>query len=231
MEPRARIRITGQLIVGMAIAGLGLLFTLDNLDVLEARDYLRYWPAGLMAVGVVQIAQARAAAGMVGGAVWLLVGAALLGNRLDYFDVDLRDFWPLLLVAVGGHLVWQAFSPNAPGQRAVDDSAMVSAVAVMGGFDRRLTSTGFRGGELTAIMGGGKLDLRQAAMADGQAVVNVFALMGGFEIIVPDTWSLRVEVMPFMGATEDKTHSLPGPSAPLLIVRGFVMMGSVELKN
>ena len=155
----------------------------------------------------------------------------LLGSRLDYFDMDLRDFWPLLLIGVGGHLVWQAFSPDAPGQRGVDDSAMVSAVAVMGGFDRRLTSTEFRGGELTAIMGGGKLDLREATMADGQAVVNVFALMGGFEIIVPETWSVRVEVTPFMGGTEDKTRTSPGPSAPRLVVRGFVMMGGVEIKN
>jgi hypothetical protein len=132
----------------------------------------------------VQIAQARAAAGVFGGLVWLVVGGALLGNRLDYFDVDLRDFWPLLLVVAGGYLVWQAFSPDAPGQRGVDDSAMVSAVAVMGGFDRRLTSTAFRGAELTAIMGGGKLDLREATMVDGQAVINVvrgFLMMGGVE--------------------------------------------------
>ena len=110
MDPHPRIRITGQLIVGMAIAGLGLLFTLDNLNVVEARDYLRYWPLALFVVGVVHIAQARAAAGMFGGGVWLLVGGALLGNRLDYFDMNVWDFWPLLLVFAGGHLVWQAYS-------------------------------------------------------------------------------------------------------------------------
>ena len=59
----------------------------------------------------------------------------------------------------------------------------------------------------------------------------MFAVMGGFEIIVPDTWSVRVEVTPFMGGIEDKTQARPGPSAPRLVVRGFVMMGGVEIKN
>jgi predicted membrane protein len=231
MEPHARIRITGQLIFGIAIASLGLLFMLDNLDVLRARDFLRYWPVALIVVGIVHIVQARTSAGAVGGIIWLLAGVVLLGSRLDYFDFDLRDYWPVALIALGGYLVWQAFSPNAPGQRGVDSSEMVSAVAVMGGFDRRLTSSEFRGGELTAIMGGGKLDLREAKMVDGQAVINVFALMGGFEILVPETWSLRLEVTPFLGGSEDKTRSSPGPSAPCLIVRGFVMMGGVEFKN
>jgi len=112
-----------------------------------------------------------------------------------------------------------------------DPGDLVSAVAVMGGFDRKITSHAFRGGELTAFMGGGKLDLRDALPAGGQAIVNVFALMGGFEIIVPETWSVSLEVTPFMGGVEDKARTSTNPSAPRLVVRGFVMMSSVEIKN
>jgi len=101
----------------------------------------------------------------------------------------------------------------------------------MGGFDRKITSKEFQNGEITAFMGGGKLDLREAAPAGGQAVLNVFALMGGFEIIVPETWSLSLEVMPFMGGIEDKTRTPANPSAPRLVLRGFVMMGGVDIKN
>ena len=64
----------------------------------------------------------------------------------------------------------------------------------MGGFERRITSHEFRGGEITAFMGGGKLDLRDAMPAGGQAVINVFAMMGGFEILVPETWRVISEV-------------------------------------
>ena len=245
MEPRAGFRITGQLFLGVAIAVVGVLFTLDNLHILRARDYLQFWPLALIAIGLVHIGQAKTSAGVVGGAIWILVGAVLLGNRLGLVSVNIWNYWPLLLVLVGGRIVLQTMSPRAPvrasdpaaltGDRfpsqTSDSADLVSAVAVMGGFDRKVTSQAFRGGELTAFMGGGKLDLRDALPAGGEAIVNVFSLMGGFEILVPDTWSVSLEVTPFMGGVEDKARTSTSPSAPRLVVRGFVMMSSVEIKN
>ena len=50
----------------------------------------------------------------------------------------------------------------------------------MSGFDRIVLADPFRGGEVSAVMGGGKLDLRRAMMPDGEtATLNVFFLMGG----------------------------------------------------
>ena len=231
MESQPRIRITGQLILGVVIATAGLLFTLDNLHILRAKDYLRYWPAVLVAIGLVHIAQAKTNYGVVGGGMWILVGATLLGNRLGLLDVNIWSYWPLVLVVVGGRIVWQTLSVDTPRERGVDTSSRVSGVAVMGGFDRKITSKEFQGGEITAFMGGGKLDLREAAPAGGQAVLNVFALMGGFEIIVPETWSLILEVTPFMGGIDDKRRTAANPSGPRLVVRGFVMMGGLDIRN
>lgn len=231
MESQPRIRITGQLILGVAIATAGLLFTLNNLHILRARDYLRYWPAVLVAIGLARIAQAKSAAGIVGGSIWIMVGGVMLGSRLGFLDVNIWSLWPLILVLVGGRIVWQTLSMDAPVDRGVDTGSKVSAVAVMGGFDRRITSKEFQDGEITAFMGGGKLDLREAAPAGGRAVLNLFALMGGFEIIVPETWSVILEVTPFMGGIEDNTRTPASPTAPRLVLRGFVMMSGVEIKN
>ena len=105
-------------------------------------------------------------------------------------------------------------------------------VAILGGVDRRVISTTFLGGDVTAFMGGGKLDLRDATMPPGaEAIVDVTAMMGGFEIRVPDTWNVSVEIVPFMGGYEDKTGHPTDPSAPRLRIRGFVMMGGVEIRN
>lgn len=230
MEPRPGIRITGQMIFGLAIAVAGVLFTLDNLHVLRAREYLEYWPIVLVAIGLLHISQAKSAAGTVGGGIWILVGVVLLGNRLGLIHANIWNFWPLILVLVGGRIVWQTMDTNRVADGA-DASAAVSAVAVMGGFERRITSQQFRGGEITAFMGGGKLDLRDAMPAGGQAVINVFAMMGGFEILVPENWRVISEVTPFMGGIEDKSRTSTNPAAPCLVLRGFVMMGGVTLKN
>jgi hypothetical protein len=175
----------------------------------------------------------------------MLIGGTLLGNRLGWLDVNIFSYWPLLLVLVGGRIVLQAMSQAGndrssgvmafPGGSQTpsggDPGDVVSAVAVMSGFQRRITSQAFRGGELTAFMGGGKLDLRNALPANGEAVVNLFAMMGGFEIVIPESWSLVVEVTPFMGGIEDKARTSTQPSAPRLILRGFVMMSGIEIKN
>jgi predicted membrane protein len=230
MEPQPGIRITGQLVLGVAIAIAGVLFTLDNLHILHARDYLRFWPVVLIAIGLVHVSQAKTAAASIGGGIWILAGTVLLGNRLGFFYANIWNFWPLILVLVGGRIVWQTMNANRvpdPG----DTSATVSAIAVMGGFERRVTSHEFRGGEITAFMGGGKLDLRDAMPAGGQAVINIFSMMGGFEIIVPETWRVISEVTPFMGGIEDRSRTSTNPTAPCLVLRGFLMMGGVTLKN
>jgi predicted membrane protein len=230
METRPGFRITGQLVLGVSIAVIGLLFTLDNLHILRARDYLQFWPVALIAIGLVHVSQARTGAGTVGGLIWILVGAVLLGNRLGFIHTHIWSLWPLILVLVGGRIVWQTLDSGRAADRG-DTSATVSAIAVMGGFERRITSQEFRGGEITAFMGGGNLDLRDALPAGGQAAINVFAMMGGFEIVVPETWRVVSEVTPFMGGIEDKSRASTNPNAPILVLRGFVMMGGVTLKN
>ena len=226
---KTRFHVTGQLITGLVLAALGVLFTLDNLEIVQARDILRYWPVVLLLVGVSQILQARSSAGMIGGSIWILVGGVLLGERLNLISNVFR-FWPLFLVGVGSYVIWQSF--NRREAPLGDRSDRVSAVAVLGGVDRRVISTTFQGGDVTAFMGGGKLDLRDATMPPGaEAIVDVTTMMGGFEIRVPEHWNVFVEIVPFMGGYEDKTAHPTDPSAPRLRIRGFVMMGGVEIRN
>jgi predicted membrane protein len=223
------VRISAQLIAGLVLAALGVLFTLDNLDILDARAILRYWPAALLIIGLSQILQARSVAGMIGGSLWILFGGVLLGERLHVISNAMR-VWPLFLVGVGAYVVWRSYNRDEVPQG--DQSERVSAVAVLGGMDRRVTAMKFQGAEVTAFMGGGKLDLREAIVPAGsEAVVDITAMMGGCEIKIPETWNVVVDLVPFMGGYEDKTRHPADPTAPRLRIRGFVMMGGVEIKN
>jgi hypothetical protein len=224
-----RIRLTSQLFAGLLLAALGVLFTLDNLQILRARDVLRYWPVIFLVIGISQLAQARSLGTMIGGSIWIVFGSVLLGERLHLISSGLR-FWPLLLVAVGVWIVVRSMTAAGPSG-AADSSARVSALAVLGGVDRRVTAEGFQGADITAFMGGGKLDLREAKIAGPEAVVDLLAVMGGFEIVTPETWHVIVDVVPLMGGYEDKTRHPTDPSAPRLRLRGFVMMGGLEVRN
>jgi predicted membrane protein len=226
----ASFRFTPQLFVGLIVIVLGVLMTLDNLQVLEAQRYLRFWPAGLIALGVVKVWNSRdGMGGAFGGFIFVVIGTWLLLEQTALVRVSFWDMWPALLVFFGLFLVWQGLS--GPRRRPAGDSnAFVNATAVLGGVARGNNSTGFRGGELTAVMGGCEIDLRHASI-DGEAVVDVFALWGGIEIRVPPDWTVVSKITPILGGVDDKTRPPQGALRHRLVLRGFVVMAGVEVKN
>jgi hypothetical protein len=116
-----------------------------------------------------------------------------------------------------------------------DPGGVVSLFTVMGEAKRASNDKPFRGGEMTAFMGGCVLDLRQASMDPGQeAVVNILAVMAGHEIWVPSGWAVAMDVVPLLGGVDDKRlpplEPLP-PDPPRLRLRGFVLMGGIVIRN
>jgi predicted membrane protein len=230
--PSVRRGPTAQVVFGLMIVVLGVLFTLDNLDLIHAGDYLRYWPAGLVAVGLLKIYHAlRDGHGWIGGLVFVAVGTWMLLNGILYFTVNIRELLPLTLVAFGGYLVWRGFGGQRR-ERASDGQSSFSALAIMGGVARRSSSQAFTGADLTAVMGGCEIDLRQASIVPGgEAVIEVFAFWGGIDIKVPEDWTVVMRAMPLMGGVEDKTRAPQGSSHKRLLIRGIVVMGGVTIKN
>ncbi len=221
---------TSQLLAGVLLAAVGILFTLDNLGLAHASAYLRYWPAGVIAIGLLKLWDSRGGhGGVLGGFVLTMIGLWLLLEATVDVRISFGDMWPMLLVLLGSHLVWRGLT----GQRRVtagDEQAGVSALAILSGVNRASYSRAFRGGDLTAILGGCEIDLRHAAI-DGEAALDVFVLCGGIEIRVPDDWTVILNVTPLMGGVEDKTRPSPGADANVLRMRGLVIMGAVEVKN
>jgi hypothetical protein len=228
-EP-ASVRITPHLIFGLLIILVGVLFTLDNLDLFDADRVFNYWPSALIVLGAAKLWQGRAehGSGLTGGLL-MLIGIWLQLEVLDYVDQSIVSFWPLLLVLAGAALVWQGLTGRR-GRPGVSNDATINAIAVLAGIERGSNAVAFRGGELTAFMGGCDIDLRQAAI-HGEAVIDVFAMWGGIDIRVPDDWRVIGRVTPIMGGFEDKTRPPRGAAVHTLVIRGFVLMGGVEIKN
>jgi hypothetical protein len=115
-----------------------------------------------------------------------------------------------------------------PGPGADTDS-VVDITAILGGFQRRISTPDFRGGDISALMGGCVLDLRESSIA-GEAELNVFAVMGGITIKCPPDWTIILKGVPVLGGFEEKTAPAPDASKRLTI-RGYAIMGGVEVRN
>jgi predicted membrane protein len=244
--------LTPQLVFGALVIVLGVLFLLDELGILQADRYARYWPAGLIAVGLLKLWQSRDGfGGALAGLIFTSAGVWLLLEELAVVRISFFDLWPLLLVFFGVYLVWQGShqrsgatleepllhtGPESPQveeprpHRPREGSATFTTVAVLGAVSRGNNSKAFRKADLIAIMGGCEIDLRQASI-DGEAVMDVFAMWGGIDLRVPEDWTVVSRVTPLLGGVEDRTRPPQGATTHRLVLRGFAIMGGIEVKN
>ena len=225
-----RPRLSAQLFIGFAVAAIGVLFTLDNLNILESEPILRWWPALLVMVGLRKLLGFGARPQMMAGALITTAGALLLLGSLDILRVSIWELWPLQLVFIGAWLVLRGARRTRDDGPQVDPGDYANAFVGMGGVTRKMNSSQFRGGEITAFMGGVELDLRNTHPASDTIVVDVLAWWGGIELWVPPSWKVTSEVLPIMAGYEDKTKVQPDAKTHL-IVRGLVVMGGIEVGN
>jgi len=235
--PGDRSILTPRLVVGLFILALGTLFLLDNLHLADARHVLPYlWPAGFVALGITTVLRRWGSRGWAWGLLWIVAGVWLLGDQLGIVHFNFWElFWPLMLLVLGASFVWRALAgPRATSCRKGSDANsddVVNLFAMMAGIERRSSSQAFRGGDVSAFMGGCALDLRQAQLADGEAVIDLFAFWGGIELHVPEDWDVVSKVMVLMGGIEDKTKPRVGPARGRLVLRGLALMGGIEIGN
>jgi hypothetical protein len=104
-------------------------------------------------------------------------------------------------------------------------------IAIMGGSERKGAWTPPRKLYTAAIMGGAGLDFREAMMPPGATEVNVVALMGGVEILVPPGLAVETHGFGLLGGFEalDQAGSETDPDAPRLVIKGLALMGGVEV--
>jgi predicted membrane protein len=219
---------------------MGIVLMLDRMGVLDARAAFRLWPLVIVAAGVVTYVKGSQV-GRTNGVILMGLGGWLLLNSLGIIRIGFWDlFWPAVLIAAGTALVLQTLQRGRESA-ASGDGDRLTVLAVLSGVRRVSTSPRFRGGDLAAFMGGGRIDLRQATIPAGEeAVIDVLAVMGGFEIYVPPTWTVATPIVPFMGGVDDHRVAPLGsapdgsatpPPAPRLVLRGFLMMGGVHIRS
>jgi predicted membrane protein len=235
MSDRNKSNATTQMVLGLFVIAVGMLFLLDNLGWVDLDFRLHLWPTALMFVGVLKILQTRTQSGMIVGGAFIFIGGMVLLKETGLLHISWHSLWPVLLIAAGLAVVFKSTTGSSIFAHSRDflnkevDDSVVNITAIMGGFKRRVTTADFRGGEITSIMGGCDLDLRQSSI-NGDALLNVFAMFGGITLRVPIDWTVELEGTPIMGGFEEKTVP-PASAGKRLIVRGYVIMGGLEVRN
>jgi hypothetical protein len=226
-------RASSQVVLGLLVMGMGVLFLLDNLDIIDFRHAIGFWPLVFIIGGVVTLSSGGPRSGTYMGVVLLGLGLLMLAGRLGILDISMRVIWPLALIALGGLILYRTVGPGRVARPDLKDGTtpdnVVDIAAILGGFERRLATPDFRGGEITAVMGGCALDLRESSIVK-EAVINVFVIWGGINIKIPPDWTVVLNGTPIMGGFSEKTLTVPD-RGKRLVITGYAIMGGVEVRT
>lgn len=128
-------------------------------------------------------------------------------------------------------------TPNLPVPR-IDTSASGDSfsLALMGGVQRSSSWQVGKSHVNLSMMGGSELDLRKAVLTSRKTSFTLVAIMGGVELLVPETVRVRCTGTGIMGGFEMVDHpsvtvsmdQLPA-DAPAITVDGIALMGGVEV--
>ena len=249
----ARTGFTPNLVVGIGVTLLGVLLTLDKLQVTNALAWLPYWPVLLVLFGV------------------SIAYQALRGSQADKAPPIVSA--PLIIMLIFlGVLASRLSERTSRAATAPDGDNTVTVHALMSGNRRVVTLDQFRRGEVTTVMGESRLDLRQTTILPGEeAVVDIVTVMGSTIVYVPAGWDVNFDAVPVMGGIKDERNrpgsalsdddddqdgarrrrrqedATPAPTAPAavvqppattpagppprLVLRGFILMGGLVIRS
>jgi hypothetical protein len=231
---------TPNLVIGITIMAVGVVLLLDTIGVRDAASLMKYWPGLIVLFGASLVAQAFKP-------VDPAVPKQGSGGVPCFF---------LFLLAVA--MFWSFGIPGSTWTSAAGRG--VTATGIMGKAESTSSDPDIRSGRVAVLMGRSSLDLRQVKLAPGEeVVVDVLVAMGRATVRIPDHWVVDASALPVMGSVDEERFTPISPEAetegqaptaeqlppgdaattqppatgppPRLRLRGFVMMGKVEITS
>lgn len=218
-------KLHGRILSGTALIIIGALFLLDNYGILtfQLPSFIFEWEWILILIGLFLLATSKSKT----------IGTVLIAVGL--FNL-FPDLWPLIFVIIGVYLIMRGGDFHGFSKRNSDiaNDDFIDEVSIFGGGSKMISSGNFKGGRITAVFGGSELTFINSKLAEGNNVLDIFALFGGSSLIVPKDWNVILKITPLFGGFADKRFKDPNEVLDperVLIIKGLVIFGGGELKN
>lgn len=212
-------------LLGIFLVVIGAVILLSQMGIIPGNIWwLLNWYTILIAFGVYNLLTGRRNTGII----LCAIGGVFLFDSLGFYNLNWSYVWPIALIGLGLLFIFR----NSLGQSSDEEigDTHFDSTNILGGGKLRVTSTPLKGGKITSFMGGSEIDLSKTEI-EGEAVLDVFTMMGGAEIRTPENWNVINEVTSIMGGFEDSRSIQPAPNGPTLRIKGMTIMGGVELKS
>jgi len=217
--------------LGVALVLFGGYFLLRNLDLIP--DFIPYylfgWETVFVIIGISMLATRRRE-----GFLFLGIGVFFLLPDIFYLpDFRIRDWWPLILIAIGISIVLRR-RDDSRRMDGLHSDDYIENTSIFGGSEKSYSSQSLKGGRITSIFGGSDVDLTHTQMEGDEIVIDILCIFGGNDIKVPRDWTIINESFVIFGGFKDKrpmATSISEASRKVLRIKGSVIFGGAEIKG
>ncbi len=241
-------------LAGLLLVAIGMLLIIENIKFIP--DFIPWWVWTwqflLITIGVFSLLTSE---NTTPGIVLVSIGTLfLLSDVLPWLQPWLYNvfndvsslFWYLIIIIIGISLIIRGRhrtpgSPESKGGRHYNPSAprestqdYIDELAIFGGADKIITTDNFKGGKITTMFGGADVKLLHSELAPGTHTIDVFSMFGGFTIVVPPHWQVKIDVVAVFGGVDDKRYPTPDSvkdNTRQLVIKGLVLFGGGEIKS
>jgi hypothetical protein len=95
-----------QIMWGLVLIAVGVIFLLDRMDLVDVRGLWHYWPLLLVAAGINQTIGYPSAREFSNGLWIVFIGLWLFAVFEGFFGLSFRNSWPLFLLMWGLQMVF-----------------------------------------------------------------------------------------------------------------------------
>ena len=218
-----------RLIWGLVLIALGVLYGLNELNVLPFELFFKGWWTLLIIVpSIIGLFTER---DKIGNLIGLLFGVFFLLCAWDILSYSL--LWqlalPILVVIIGLKLVFGGRKDKAEAVTPAGLPATAPrSVAVFSGQEMRFSGQVFGGAEAIAVFGGVECYAGDA-LIHNDCTIRATAVFGGVDIHLPPTVNVKVVSTGLFGGVEDKKARAPIEGAPTVYVYATAVFGGVDI--
>ena len=193
---------TRRILWGVILVAFGVLIGLDVVDVIDMKDLFEgWWTFFIILPSIVSIIADRE---KIWGIAGLFTGSVLFLACQDIIEDSavIKLIIPFVIVLVGIKLIFKdIFNKDVKAAKQKAEATGTPAkeyAATFSGNDVDFSGESFTSAKVNAVFGGMKCELRNAVITDG-AVLDISAIFGGIDILVPPDVNVKISTTSIFG--------------------------------
>lgn len=237
-----------KLLIGVVLILLGIMVMLDQFS-FGAWDLVgKYWPVLLILFGIERLSKPYKS--KLFSFILIFFGFAILIDNLDLLNVHWGStIWAFILIAIGIHFIlprrkWKKDSLKESiknefrikekfSEERISNEGYLNYTNIFAGYETKVVSDNFRGGEVYTIFGGADIDLREVKTKDNIVRIELYAIFGGIDLYVPETWRVQINGTPVFGGISNSCKSAlkDEEKTVTLILEAYAVFGGIEVQH